>query len=248
MTLTPDTPDYQRGTVNAQVPLAAVASGTLTTVVAIPPNAETIVVTGQTGSLKPTLNVFGVTTNIVYPVVPVAPVTTAGGWSTWWVDATQCLDQELSITIGPGAISEWYVYADAGVHLTADASLRRAQTGVQYVVPTIPSTIAGDHPPQELSLASGGWNANAVVLAAPGAGERYRVFTIEMMSVAAGTSGYLLDAVSNKVLCSCAGPGNSATNLPGQGYPLSTNAAINFQVNAGAAGIFASVYYTTENV
>ena len=130
-------------------------------------------------------------------------------------------------------------YSDAG----ATNSL-----GVQYVVPTVPNVAAGDHPPNEVSLTALTFNSttNAQILAAPGAGKRYRVFGISLFA----TSNWCYVNDNTGVAITGVSSGGTANWLaPGQGVPLATNSALAVG-GAGAGGTtgIVTVQYTTETI
>lgn len=184
--ITVDTPDYQRGTVNAQVQLAAPGARVPSVTVGVPPNAESLIVTNLVWSVHATVQVRGVTTGALYPGVLLQPGPAGINTATWVFDIAAALDTEVTISVAPTPLFAWFVYADGGVHLTSDASALRSGLGQGYVIPSAPSTVSGDHPPSELQTNSFGASVAGQVFAAPGVGQRYRIFSVEM--AAAGTA------------------------------------------------------------
>ena len=241
-----DTPDNQRGVVSPQLLLAAVPAGTDSTTIGVPPNCETLVITSDAndGAVP---SVQGATTSITYPGARgVVSFETAGFSPVWLFDVSDVIDAELNIQWFPAPSKTWYVYSDAGVHTIADISNNRDGNGSLYTVPTVPYGEPGSHPPQELSVVGNGGAASFTLLAAPGAGVRYRVFGGNMASLAAGLYGYLKDSVSGTAFFVCVGEGNASLVLPSQGLALSTDAAVDYVLGAGAGTMAMSLSYTTE--
>lgn len=239
-----DTPDYQRGVVSAQVALATVAGGVGVETVGVPPNAETLVITFSDNNI-PGLTALGLTTGTQYPVVPVHTQTGIGDPAVYYCDVSSVLDAQVRITPLNVPAHSWTIYADSGVHIVADVSKLSSVGGVQYVTPTPPSLLAGDHPPVEMSVVALQFAANTTLLPAPGAGLRYRVFGYQVAIVAGASFAQLSDSVSAKVFAmgipSCIGQ----QPVPMAGLPLSVNAAIGAQIS-GAGTAVAILYYTIE--
>ena len=271
-----DTPDYQRGLVNAQKLLASTPGATHVLNVGIPPNAETLVISAP-GTNNVTPAVQGTTTSTFYPVVPVPPaVIGLPAMSMWLVDVSQALDATVTITFPNPLSATWYVYSDAGVRLTMDIAVGSAvggsgqaeptgamvvggigahakmyawemtEGGAGYVVPTIPSTAAVDHPPQELSYADAGFTATGTLVAAPPAGQRLRVFS---MWLAVQTAGLLstINFAGSDYLLVVPNTGAATQTIPGQGFPLPAAQPIGCFLS-GAGQVYAGVWYTTETV
>lgn len=129
--------------------------------------------------------------------------------------------------------------------------------GELYIVPTVPSILAGDHPPNEVQFISGTSNASgAIVLPAPGNGKRYRVFSITASLDVTGAYNYnggLLDTGNNQFLVLF----NNATvqgfltlqvNYGPSGYPLSNNGAIETNNNALGLQLTWMITYTLETI
>lgn len=243
-----DTPDYQRGVVSAQKLVGVIPAGLTTVTVGVPPNAESLVVAMNQSDSSLFIDAHGVTTGYNYPGAQLWLTVTAEGGSGWVFDTSAQVDEQVEINLSSAATDPMYVYADAGVHVVADMSKRMNMAGQQYVIPSLPSVLSGDHPFTELSLISPTLAANGTVLAAPGAGQRYRVFSAQMSAATAGLSGGLVDNVGAKVLLFCAGVGNSVTSIPAQGYPMAANSPLTYSLATGAGGMQITVYYTTETI
>ena len=272
-----DTPDYQRGLVNAQKLLATTPGATHVLNVGVPPNAETLVISAP-GTNNVTPAVQGTTTNTFYPVVPVPPaVIGLPAMSMWMADISQALDATVTITFPNPLSATWYVYSDAGVRLTMDVAVSAAvgssgtaeptgamvvgglgasakmyawemsKVGAGYVIPTVPNTAAGDHPPNELLVASLNSAASIIVVPAPGAGNRLRVFSLGLAGVA-GLSGVMRDNGSGLILLACQGACCPVVTFPPQGIPLSTNQALSYFLVAGTGTMLGQATYTIEAV
>lgn len=240
-----DTPDYQRGTVNPQVLLATVPANTRTATVTIPPNAENLVVMFKGYNTTFQLYCEGVATGLQYPGSEVFTTGQTAPTQTFIFDVTNVIEQEVVLVCTNTPTVPWYVYSDAGVHVVVDMSKLCNDYGQQYVIPTVPSITAGDHPPNELSRGFYNSTVNGNIVAAPGAGNRLRIFSLFMSCTTAGQYSEIKDGPGGLPLLNLSGAGNSALTLPGQGFPISTNSPLYLNVG-GAGGVAAGAYYTTE--
>lgn len=248
MTQNVDTPDYQRGVVNAQVLLATVPGGTSTVTVGVPPNTETLVVIVPGAAANTGIFCTGVVTGVQYSGVKSSAEPLVSETPTWWFDVSAVVDASVKVSLTVATADVWYVYADAGTHTVADISKLVSNLGVQYQIPTVPATDLGDHPPTEVTVSSAYISSTSAIIAAPGAGLRLRIFSAQLATVTAGLLGYVLDNAAGRGLAACAGAGNSITTFPGQGYPMSTNSALEYEVLAGSGSMWVAVVYTTETV
>lgn len=243
-----DTPDYQRGVVNAQKLVGEFPGTQKFATVDIPPNAETLVVTFQPGGVGENVTCQGVTTSIDYVGIVALPGSSTVSTASWFFDVSNAVDRQVSITLANAPGVFWYVYADAAPHLIADVSKRTNAQGVQYVSPVAPSTAAGDHPPVELQTVTVTLTGNSVVIPAPPAGQRLRLF-----HVAAGIFG-------GSGFCTVS-PNEAGENLVtvGSGAPVSMSYAPSGVVLAAATALqsaqaqggtswYVSVAYTVETV
>lgn len=243
-----DTPDYQRGVVNAQKLLAHVTGIATSVIVGIPPNTETLVVTTFVHAVNQPITVTGQTTGVIYPSVPLYPNTVPGVWQTYWVDVSQSVDDEVEVQILGSSSLGWYVYADSGVHLIADVGGVRTLAGIPYTIPIAPSESAGDHPPVELQSFGGNFSANGNVLAAPGAGFRYRVFHASAVPVTGGSYfAELGNSAGGALFLFCSGIAGGQMSFYPSGLPCGTNAPIFIGFSA-AGEVSVSLAYTTEVV
>jgi hypothetical protein len=243
-----DTPDYQRGVVNPQLLLANVAAGTASVTVQIPPNAETLIVTAADMADGGTIFVQGTGSLYKYTGVrlPSQPHMTAA--VSWYFDISQAVDDEVLVQFTDAPGTGWFVYADSGTHLVGDASSLKNTLGQAYVIASIPSGTAADHPPTEMQKAALIFNSttNTTVLAAPGAGLRIRLFNISMF--AAGNWAYVNDN-TGVAITGVSNGGTCNWQSHPQGLPLATNSvlAIGGAGAAGTTGII-TVQYTVEAV
>jgi hypothetical protein len=275
MTQNADTPDGQVGVVSAQTPLAEVAGGTGTVVVPIPPNAETIVINAVRSELPWVVYAIGKTTGIAYPTSKALTVHTGKTWATIFVSCSSAYDEQLEIILPEAPTEKWYVYGDSAVELVTEPAmagatstsdgeapnravlvageqagklrpLRSSEFGLAYVVPSIPGNEHGDRPIVELSVAANFFEATGELVASPGAAKHLRLFSAVLNVPTAAQTVLLLDSVSGESLHAVTGPGNVPLSLPGQGFPLSTNAGLKVDLFAGAGKVTAVAYYTTE--
>lgn len=127
--------------------------------------------------------------------------------------------------------------------------IRSNEAGIQYVIPSAPATAASDHPPNEL-LHAGGFASASVpgLLAAPGAGLRYRVFICQLVVLSSTGAGHLLDHVSGSVFAAGSNLGACMITFPPTGLPLSADAAIDYTQDSGTPAMFIMLGYTIETV
>lgn len=241
-----DTPDYQRGIVSAQKLLATVPAGTNTVIVGLPPNVETLVVFPNFPVAFAAIRVEGVTTGFPYPGVTATPQTGLISSNAYYFDVSPGLDESVQITIPAGGVTPWYVVADSASRITLTANMSTSVSGAQYVIPSVPSTLAGDHPPVELSYLGAYLNATGDVLAAPGAGQRLRVFAAQMGAQTAGVVGGLRNGSAGEWFATCGASGDSHVAFPLTGLPLPANESVNYQLVAGAGFMLITVAYTVE--
>ena len=243
-----DTPDYQRGVVNAQKLLASVPSSDLTVTTGLPPNCETLLVALGPGSSGAIPTVTGTTSGIVYPSVRLLGGPLSTGTFVWAFDVSDVIDSEVKVAFLSPPLVGWYVYSDSGVHVTADIGSNHDGNGTLFTVPVVPYPETGYHPPAEVSQTAFNLSAVGNVLVAPGAGVRYRIFAGTMTSVVAGVWGVLFDSITVEWIMTCVGQGNASLVLPPQGLPLSANAALDYGLGGGAGEMVGVVVYTTESV
>ena len=242
-----DTPDYQRGIVNAQKLLSTGNAGTGTVTVGVPPNCETLIVVLENPAATDSAAVVGVTSGYSYPGIQSLNNKAFQSTRTWFFDVTNTIDTQCHIDVVASLGGAWSVYADAGVHIVGDVSRYTNHDGSQYVIPTVPNTAAGDHPPNEMSVASLNSAASVTVVPAPGAGNRLRVFSLGLAGVA-GLAGVMRDNGSGLILLACQGACCPVVTFPAQGIPLSTNQALSYFLVAGTGTMLGQATYTTETV
>lgn len=243
-----DTPDYQRGVVNAQKLLAA-PSAKPSVIVSPPPNTESmILIADQPSSPSDVVWCLG-QTSLAYAPVYRLPASNGVNFNGAWIfDVSSVIDSSYEVYYGNGSDTQWYVYADVAARLVVDGSKLTDLHGQQYVIPTVPSTLTGDHPPVELQVHGAGLNIATTVLAAPGAGVRHRLFALQLIPQAAGVYGTLKDSVSGVNYLFSGAAGGATLTIPVTGQAMSTNAALNYQPNGSSGYEGVIVYYTTEDV
>lgn len=246
-----DTPDYQRGIVNAQKLLATGEGGGGPVTVTLPPNCETLIVIITALGGRPVVKVSGVSTGHVYPGVPFPSQFGQAQDYCWMFDVTSSLDAQVSVSGVGAALTPYAIYADSGVHITADMSKLSNSIGQQYIIPSVPSTLAGDHPPNELKYVSVTDLATpATILPALGVGNRYRIFYATMNMADANVLSDLRDATPATPFLhgatGAAGTPTAASYLP-SGIPLTANSAITGTCSV-ASHVTATIAYTTEAV
>lgn len=245
-----DTPDYQRGVVNAQALLASPAAGTGNVVIGVPPNAETIIVVVPSAPANSTVEVQGMTSLTNYPGVNIAASPNSHASNAWFFDISAAMDTQIKVIAIATPTAQWFVYSDAGVHMIADVSVAKTSLGTQYVVPVAPSALASDHPATELQVAGGFLFASgSTVVAAPGVGKRLRVFYASVANETAGGRTFVEDSTGADILAvaysGSAGASNDVSFAP-SGLPLPANAGIT--VVGSNATNNATVVYTVETV
>jgi len=130
--------------------------------------------------------------------------------------------------------------------------LRGTKGGVPYVVPSAPGEASGDRPPSEVLWAySGAVTTSTVVIAAPGAGKRIRLFFITGFAFSSTANYYVTCEYGGSVLLPFvselpAGATPPAITLPLTGLPCDANTAVTLGVNAGTAGC--TLGYTVETI
>ena len=241
------TPDYQRGVVSAQALLASVPANTGHVTVGIPPNAESLIVMIKGYHATDQLYCEGVTTGLQYPGSEVLTTGQTDPTQTFIFDVTDVVDNQVTLVCADTPTVPWWVYSDAGVHVTVDMSKLSNYLGQQYVIPSVPGVQVGDHPPNEILFAQAGVSASASLIPAPGAGLRNRLFSMFMTASVAGVLGTLYDIVSGLNHLVVQGPGNVSITLPGQGFPMPNNSELELGV-VGSGTVYGGVYYTVETI
>lgn len=242
-----DTPDNQRGTVNAQLLLATVPAATLTATVTPPINTETLVVVLPISAPATFVSVEGTTSLVTYPGARVRLSRYTGGNATYYIDVSTALDTSFRVSLNTAPGGVWQVYSDAGVHIVVDPTKSINDQGAQYVIPTVPNPAQGDAPLNELSAYSNWGVASGTNILPVPLGQRYRIFYAQVAPENAGAIAGLADSVTanNFVLA-----GIGAAGIPGtaffypSGLPLSTGAAVTVGTTAGNATI--NLTYTQE--
>lgn len=272
-----DTPDWQSGVYSPQQLLGAFPGSAATEVVTIPPNTESLIIVGVPTSATTSPTVVGVTSSLDYLVSQVPTPAGTGISPVFLASALEPIDSQVTIHWPGGVTGEWYVVADAGIRQILDLTLanilatagdaatqlglivmgtdgtlaRRLLTNQQgklQVVSTVPDIATGDHPTNELlavqviNVATG-----TVVVAAPGAGKRLRVFDVLLSNSTAfanltGTYG------GNPIQFALTGATAAVTvkdTIPLTGLALDTNTNL---VTSSGAVASVRVLYTIETI
>lgn len=243
-----DTPDYQRSTGSTQVLLGTYPHTSTTETVTVPANTETLIVVFNGESALPPPTVQGVSSGTQYPVTQVFTTLTDPPSRTFYAEVESAIDNEVTVTWTGLFGGEWYICSDSAARSVADISKLATEEGVQYVVPAIPSVLAGDHPPSEILCAFGEFSSDGYILPQPGAGLRYRLFAFTAVSPTAGMTGCYQEPTDNNVYAWYGAPGTLDFTLPGQGIPMPENTALGVVILSGVGVLYAAVYYSVEGV
>lgn len=269
-----DTSDWGNQVSNNQTLLGSFAGGTTVEEVAIPPNVESIIIVcGSSVSTAP--EVIGVTTGAIYPVIGWG---LGGGYPECWLClVTPASDSNVEIQWNVAPVSSWYVVSDQGVRIVGTISNSSGQAGVpfggaptmvagqvpistylaaiqvnslgqQSVVPSVPSVLANDHPSNELLAIQANLAGAANVLAAPGAGKRYRIFyaDLSIRSAVANGLGVLVLGATQLVVAFGFTTYRQLFGAP-SGIPMPTNTAVSYTV-VNATNCDMAIVYTVETV
>jgi hypothetical protein len=185
---------------------------------------------------------------------------------------------ELQNPYYPGGV---VVYADSGVHVVVDPNIGAAivfagyqspaiglqvegtdgkdariirvdELGRLYAIPSVPDTAAGDHPPVEIQVAAfSSVTAAQTLLAAPGAGLRYRIFgaVITDSSTTAGNGAIsaVFGGVTTRLVTGAASQDSASMTAPATGLVTDTNTLIAIAASATCT-LNGAVFYTLETV
>lgn len=224
------------------------------------------------------VQVVGTTTNGTYPAIACIQFPDVDQIGLFIAAVSPAADPAVTVTLTATPSADWYVVADAGVRGVVDYAGALAiaipgssppvggiqtmgfdgiesrpflvnKIGETYVVPTVPSVNTNDHPPNELQVVtSTNAGGGATILAATGAGKRYRVFFVSIHITAAGGAGALEDSG----IALWGGTGSSTSEVitidyKPTGIAMTTNSAL-VVANAGVFNADFIVVYTTETV
>lgn len=151
-------------------------------------------------------------------------------------------------------------YAAPGAALPADAlsiggtdgtdlrALRMNAQGIPYTIPVVPSTAAGDHPPNDPLFTSAAFTTNANLLPVAGAGKRYRVFAVSIIPQSGTWTGYLFDTVFAVGVAVGSSAFFTPYVFPGAGVPCGNNAALEWVFGAGSGNAAVFIIYTLETI
>lgn len=124
---------------------------------------------------------------------------------------------------------------------------------ILYGVSIPPSSLAGDHPPNELTNLGFYHAVGDTLLSAPGVGLRYRIFYCQTsLTDAPATNGQIILADSFVAILRLSGnnvPAVSTIDARPSGFPMSTNLAVQVvQVTGSGFNICGQILFTVENV
>lgn len=108
--------------------------------------------------------------------------------------------------------------------------------------------IAGGAAFPELSNVGAYLSGTADILAAPGPGMRYRIFSMQMSAQVAGVIGGLRAGGSGNWFAVLGISGDSHVSFPLMGLALPENLSVNYQLVAGSGQALVCVLYTVEPV
>ena len=238
-------PDWQRGAYSAQKLLASVPAAKTSVTVNVPPNAEALVIMASLPSVSAPVICGGLQSGRSYigarAVIPGPPTQDA----TYFFDVSGTVDTQVLVTLPVASVAAWYVYADAGTRTTMDISNQRSYGGTLYTIPTVPSTVAGDHPLNELQYVGGQISATAPIINAPGVGLRIRVFSAWI--TCSGTHTALLNESGARWLVACQGGGANSSTFQPTGIALPNNVAVGLVCTTGD-NVGYGVSYTVETI
>lgn len=212
--ITPDTPDYQRGVVNAQILLASVPGTDSSVVVGIPPNAESLIVAGPAFSTLSGVEVIGTTTHILYPGALTLGTPASVRPAVAIFDVSQPVDSQVTVELATAPGAEWYVYADSGVRCFVDVSRVVDRNGVTYTSETPGSTHNDERPGVGLSYVGANFNEGNAVIASPPAGSYIRLFGC-WLTPQPGNTAALQDSNTTLYLATPAGAYSKVSYSPG---------------------------------
>lgn len=230
-----DTPDYQRGVVNAQKLLAA-PSATPSVIVSPPPNTESmILIADQPSSPSDVVWCLGQTSSAYAPVYRLPASNGVNFNGAWIFDVSSVIDSSYEVYYGNGSHTQWYVYADAAARLVVDGSKLTDLHGQQYVIPSLPSVLSGDHPPVELQWGTAGVSNGQNVQGGLLASQRYRVFTAQVANFSAAAECELLDSTGDWFFQTSSINPAIFGAWPLTGIPLAAGSPIVARVTGGAS-------------
>lgn len=279
-TVTPDTPDYQRGVVSAQKLVGTATAGSASLTVGVPPNSETLLVIADPGVTGQNPSVQGVSSGAMYPASHIGPTAEAGTMSVWAVAISPPVDDQVTVSWGNTPNGAWYAIVDQGIRQTTDAVLTRIATdvggapptmglalvvtdgaesyvlagspdGAVNVIPQVPVPVSTGHPSNEVTVASTGLaSSSTTLLGPPGAGKRYRIFSVAIaMAGDVGSGGWSNIADSATAYAPLVSAGQAyALTFPGQGVPTGVNEEVAFNLGGTSPSGAAWLLYTTEDV
>jgi hypothetical protein len=217
----------------------------------------------------------GVTTGLHYLSSISTGAETSKLTQTVYLDVAQCLDEEIEVKLLAKAAGSWYVYADAGVHLVSEPALAGtiAEAGVDaptasvlvggtdgvaiealkvnpygelHTTPAIPGESSSGSASVELTRALSQASETTLLIAAPGAGKRLRIFTVQMVAMAEAR-GRLYTSVGGSAFAVASENGPVFVTFAPYGLTLGTNEGVYYEKMAGDEAMYMIVTYTVED-
>lgn len=120
----PDTPDYARGIVAAQILLASVDAAADTVTVDLPSTVTALWLYGAADNSTPVPSVVGVTSGTLYPVyATLIDSTGSGSVGPTIALVSPVLDNAVTVTRQSGLSAAWWVVGDTSMRVTASLPL-----------------------------------------------------------------------------------------------------------------------------
>lgn len=260
-----DTPDGQQGVTGPQALIGSFGAAQQAGSVPVPENCGSvwIIASGINNANHPL--VVGQNSLSNYPAYQVKALTSSGNDSFWIIPSIQSVDISLTITWGSVPGASWFVIADTLSRFNVSVGMgsqfvppSQDSLGDGYVIDTVPSVLAGDHPANELQLAYTNLGVSGNLIAAPGAGKRLRLYRGKLILYTNPASTWAsLNIGKNSTtpaMCLCGlAPGTNGLPIidtfkfDKTGMPTDTNTAVTLTLGAASAAI-CWAEYTVETV
>jgi hypothetical protein len=140
-----DTPDGQYGTVSPQLLLGTFANTSLVEVIALPPNAETLLLFSVGGTNMTVKSIFGVTTGQNYNVSQLPGVSPTVESGVFVTSVMPTADAQVTVTWTGGGLGNWYAVADSAVRQYFDETIAQVIGLVGGGAPSSALLVAGEY-------------------------------------------------------------------------------------------------------
>ena len=281
MSINVGTPDWQRGVVSAQKLLATFPAGQALGVVDLPSNVSSLIVLIENNHVAQLSGCQGMTSGSDYPVAPYSTTGSGYQHNAWVVAVGSAQDSQVTLVWNAAPTEPWVVIGDASTRMVADLSLLNVtappqnfalgnalivagvdgsnayalatdQSGVLYSIPTVPGIGAGDHPKNEILCAPfDNVGGGTTILAAPGAGKRYRIFGGTLVNVGgAGAFADIQGVVNDQAWVFIHVDSSGITHqftAPLTGIPTDADTAIT-TASSAPVELYGACYYTLETI